>query len=70
MFLEKCEKKTIDGITYEITNNTQVEIWRCKEALVEIYNYFDDSSLEMKFLPETYQAWRKELIKYLKAFDA
>jgi hypothetical protein len=34
MFLEKCEKKVIDGVTYEITNSTSVEIWNCKEKVV------------------------------------
>jgi len=30
MFFDKCEKKSIDGTAYEITNGTQVEIWNCK----------------------------------------
>jgi hypothetical protein len=30
MFFEKAEKKAIDGTTYEISNNTGVEIWNCK----------------------------------------
>jgi hypothetical protein len=47
MFFEKCEKFAIDGRTFEITNNTQVEIWRCKEKLVDIYNYFDPDMLDM-----------------------
>jgi hypothetical protein len=34
MFLEQCEKKTIDGVTYEISNNTRVELYNCKNALV------------------------------------
>ncbi len=47
MFLEKCEKKTIDGVTYDITNNTQVEIWNCKGKIVEIFNQCDPSMMEM-----------------------
>lgn len=47
MFLEKCEKKTIDGVTYDISNATQVEIWNCKSKIYEIYNYVDASMMEM-----------------------
>lgn len=47
MFFEKCEKFTIDGVTFDITNATGVEIWNCKEKLVEIFNYFENDSLEM-----------------------
>jgi hypothetical protein len=31
MFFEKVEKKIIDGVPYEISNGTQVEIWNCKQ---------------------------------------
>lgn len=37
MFFEKCEKKSIDGTNYEITNGTQVEIWNCKQMINDIY---------------------------------
>ncbi len=47
MFLEKCEKITIDGITYDISNTSQVELWNCKEAIVGIYNFLDDGTIEM-----------------------
>lgn len=69
MFLEKCEKKTIDGVTYDITNNTQVEIWNCKSKIVEIFNYLDPGMMEMQLTHETYISWKKELIKMLKEFD-
>lgn len=69
MFFEKCEKFTIDGVTFDITNATGVEIWNCKEKLVEIFNYFENDSLEMNLSENTYQSWRKELIKLLKEFD-
>lgn len=69
MFFEKCEKFTIDGVTFDITNATGVEIWNCKEKLVEIFNYFENDSLEMNLSETTYQTWRKELIKLLKEFD-
>ena len=48
MFLEKCEKKTIDGVTYDITNATQVELWNCKQKIYDIYNYIDAGMMEMQ----------------------
>lgn len=69
MFFEKCEKKSIDGVTYDITNNTQVEIWNCKSKIVEIFNYLDPGMMEMQLTHETYISWKKELIKLLKEWD-
>ena len=69
MFLEKCEKISIDGITYDISNTSQVELWNCKEAIVGIYNFLDDGTIEMTQTPETYVSWRKDLIKLLKEWD-
>jgi len=69
MFFEKCEKFTIDGVTYDITNATGVEMWNCKEKMVEIYNYFDPDMMEMNLNENTYQSWRKEFIKLLKEFE-
>ena len=47
MFFDKCEKIFIDGVTYDITMGTSAEIWNCKEKLVEIFNVFENDSLEM-----------------------
>jgi hypothetical protein len=69
MFLEKCEKKTIDGVTYEISNSTQVEIWNCKGKLVELFNTLDPSMMEMQLTHETYVVWKKDLVKMLKEWD-
>ena len=69
MFLEKCEKKSIDGVTYEITNSTQVEMWNCKSKLVEIYNTLDPSMMEMQVTSDSYNTWKKDLVKMLKEFD-
>jgi hypothetical protein len=33
MFFDKCEKKTIDGHTYEISNGSNVDMSNCKECL-------------------------------------
>lgn len=69
MFYEKCEKTVIDGVTYDISNTTQVEIWNCKSAVVEIWNHFDQGLFEMKCTVEEYITWRKDLIKMLKELD-
>lgn len=47
MFFDNLEKITIDGKTYDITNNTRVECNNCKEKIFEIYNYFDPDTLDM-----------------------
>ena len=69
MFLEKCEKKIIDGVTYDITNNTSVDIWNCKSILVEIFNTLDPSMFDIKVTPDTYVSWKKDLVKFLKEWD-
>jgi hypothetical protein len=69
MFFEKCEKKSIDGITYDISNATGVEIWNCKQRIVDIFNYLDPGMMEMQLTHETYISWKKELIKMLKEWD-
>lgn len=69
MFFEKVEKKTIDGVTYDISNSTQVEIWNCKQKIVDIYIYLDPDMMAMNLTHETYVSWKKELIKLLKEWD-
>jgi hypothetical protein len=69
MFLEQCEKKTIDGVTYEITNATRVELYNCKKQLVEMYQYVDPEMMVMQLTFETYISWKKDLIKLLKEWD-
>lgn len=69
MFLEKCEKKTIDGVLYDITNAVSVELFNCKSAIVDIFNYLDPSMMEMQLTAESYVSWKKDLIKLLKSFD-
>lgn len=69
MFFEKCEKKKINEAMYEITNATQVEIWNCKQLIVDIYNVIDPSMMEMSVNPDSYLTWKKDLIKQLKEFD-
>ena len=69
MFFDKVEKKSIDGVTYEISNGTQVEIWNCKQQIFDIYTYVEPDMMNMQLNADTYTSWKKELIKYLKDFD-
>lgn len=69
MFFEKVEKKSIDGTTYEISNNTTVEIWNCKTAINDIFVALDPGMFEMYLTVENYTTFKKELIQKLKTFD-
>jgi hypothetical protein len=69
LWVEKVEKKEIDGTTYEISNGSQVEIWNCKTAINEIYTALDPSMFDMQLTPENYITFKKELISKLKNFD-
>lgn len=69
MFQEKKEAVDIDGVNYPISNAAMVEMWNCKESLVEIFNYLDPERIDMERTFETYQGWKKELIKFCKEFD-
>ena len=69
MFADKKESLDIDGVNYPISNAAMVEMWNCKESLVEIYNFLDPERIGMERTYETYQGWKKELIKFLKEFD-
>ena len=46
MFFEKVEKIVIDGNMFEISNNTGVEIFNCKERMVDIKNHLDQSTID------------------------
>ena len=69
MFFEKCEHFTIDGTMYNLSNAAQVELWTCKSAIVDIFNFLDDFTVGDARTPDTYQGWKKELIKLLKDWD-
>jgi hypothetical protein len=69
MFFEKCETLQIDGHEYVISNGAMVDMWNCKESLVEIYNYLDDGTMEMNLTFETFTSWKKDLIKFCKEWD-
>jgi hypothetical protein len=69
MFFDKCEKKAIDGTTYEISNGTTVELWNCKQQLIEIYNAVDPGMADITFSMDAYTQGKKDLIKMLKEFD-
>ena len=67
MFFDKCEKKTIDGHTYEISNGSNVDMFNCKTNLYEMCNYMQDPYDERDF--NSWQVWKKDLIKILKEWD-
>ena len=69
MFFDKCEKKSIDGTNYEISNGTQVEIWNCKQLLNDIYTTVDPGMMEISLNADSYNTWKKDLVKLLKEFD-
>ena len=69
MFFDKCEKKVIDGVSYEISNATQVEIWNCKQLLNDIYTAIDPGMMEISINSDSYLTWKKDLVKLLKEFD-
>lgn len=69
MFFDKCEKITIDGVHYDISNASSVELWNCKGKIEEIFRTLDPGMMEMQLTHETYVSWKKELIKMLKEWD-
>jgi len=59
----------IDGVTYEIGNQTKVDFWNHKENLyfliLDLKNYHDSTYMN----PENLAAMKKEVIKKMKQFD-
>lgn len=69
MFFEKCETIKIDGTAYEISNGAQVDMWNCKGAICEVYAFLDAGTVDMNCAFDTYQQWKKDLLKLLKEWD-
>lgn len=71
MIFEKVqeEKKFIDGTTYTISNQSAVDMFNCKEALVDVFNHLDPEQMEMECTFENYTTWKKDLVKKGKEFD-
>lgn len=73
MFFEKLQDTpptfSIDGTKYEFTTGSMTEIWNCKEALVNIYNYCEPDTIEMSRDFTNYMGWKKDLVKALKEWD-
>lgn len=73
MIFEKLQgdppTKYIDGNAYIVSNGALVDMYRCKEALVDIYNTLDPQNLEVDLDFNTYTSWRKDLIKKFKEWD-
>ena len=72
MMFEKTNAETpfkIDGNDYMISNAAAVDMWTCKTALVEIFNYLDDGTMEMTCTFDAFTGWKKDLIKFCKEWD-
>lgn len=71
MIFEKVqnEQKFIDGTTYTISNNAAVDMFNCKEALVDIYNILDPEQMQLECTFENYTSWKKDLFKKCKEWD-
>ena len=72
MFFERLEKPEtfIDGVTYPVSNNANVENFTCRQTLFELCNFFDAGRMEMDVTPDNYNSWKKDLQKTCKAWDA
>lgn len=44
-------------------------MWTCKENIVGIYDYLDPDAMNMDLDMNTFNAWKKELVKKLKDWD-
>ena len=73
MFFEKLTDTPptfmIDGVKYAFENTHVTEIWNCKEAIVDIFNYLDPEMLDTSRDCQNYLAWKKDLVKKLKEWD-
>jgi len=69
MFFDKCESINIDGKVYEISNGAMVDMWNCKENIVEVYNFLDPGMMELNLDKDTMGSWKKDLVKLLKEWD-
>lgn len=69
MFFERCEKISIDGTLYELTNLAFVELFNMKGKLWEIWRDFLDPSNYDAVTFDTYIQWKKNFIRELKEWD-
>ena len=44
-------------------------MWVCKCSIVDIFNFLDADTVDMNRSADSYQSWKKELIKLLKDWD-
>ena len=65
-FFKRADQITIDGKTFDISNNTMVEMWNAKQQLYEVWN-------ALEFITDldenNFQAKKKEIIGSLKELD-
>jgi hypothetical protein len=71
MFWEKKDppKKIIDGKEYEFSTAANIDCFNCKEKLVEITNFCGEFKMDNELTPDSYNGYKKELIKHCKDWD-
>lgn len=69
MFFERGEFIKIHGVSYPITNQTNVDHYNCRGKLTELLTYISPDDQFGDLSKDNYQSYRKELIRKLKEFD-
>jgi hypothetical protein len=69
MFFEKKEEVIIDGNKYVLSMGAMNDVFSCKEAICEVFNYLDPERMENECKDDNYKAWEKELKRLLKEWD-
>jgi hypothetical protein len=71
MFWEKLDppKRIIDGHEYEFSTAANVDCFNCKDKLIEILQFCGSDKMDMELNHDTYQSYKKDLIKALKEWD-
>ena len=69
MFFEKTETISIDGRVYDISPAARFETYNAKSALVDVFNYLDPERIQGEMTFDTYQQWKKDLVKLCKEWD-
>ena len=60
----------IDGVSYDLTQGANNDMFHCKSCLVEICNYFDKDTMKERCNMDNYVQWKKDLIKDLRKWDS
>ena len=71
MYFLRLEEDTtiIDGVTYKVSAESNVNNFTCRDNLFQVYYLFDDSTFDMRVNQDDYQGWKKDLQKSCKTWD-